>query len=68
VSATTPAPATIKQRSARRTVDTLIVVLLALAAIVLGVTFWYWRVTKPPARAARDHEHPYVAQGSCRSP
>jgi hypothetical protein len=50
VSATTPAPATIKQRSARRTVDTLIVVLLALAVLVLGVTFWYWRVTKPVPR------------------
>ena len=50
VSATTAAPVTIKQRSARRTVDTLIVVLLALAALVLGVTFWYWRVTKPVPR------------------
>ncbi|MEP6659396.1 MAG: hypothetical protein ABJD24_05720 [Acidimicrobiales bacterium] len=50
VSATTAAPVTIKQRSARRTVDTLIVVLLVLAVLVLGVTFWYWRVTKPVPR------------------
>ena len=50
VTATTAEPVTIKQRSARRTVDTLIVVLLALAVIVLGVTFWYWRVTKPVPR------------------
>ena len=35
------------KKSARTTVNVLIGVLLALAAIVIGVSVWYWRVTKP---------------------